>query len=321
MSLSPDVKLLQLLFEAAPEALSPATLAQRARLSESDLQLRIGKLQLVGYDIELHPHKGYSLRGAADVLIADEILARLGEKIPGLSVLVFNETRSTNDLAHRHGREGHPGPLLILAETQTHGRGRQGRAWNSSPRLGLWMSLLLRPEIPHLQTQRLTIQSCLALHRSIRKQCHIHADIKWPNDLLYKGKKIAGILAEAHLEGTTLRYAIVGIGCNIHHQLKDFPQELQSIAGSLALAGGNKLRRIDLLLEFLNQFHQVQLETWDAVRDEWKAHCLNMGQSITMQLRGQIITGQMMDMDEDGALLFRHASGTLEIIHTGEILP
>jgi BirA family transcriptional regulator, biotin operon repressor / biotin---[acetyl-CoA-carboxylase] ligase len=318
-----DQQLLRHLFSSSPAAIPVATLAQLSGLEEKALLCRIQELRRIGYDIEHHPHSGYSLREASDIpdiLIADELQARLPSHPLTRNIMVFTETRSTNDLAQRHGREKHPGPLLILAESQTHGRGRQGRNWDSSPRLGLWFSLLLRPRIPLPQTQRLTIQACLALHHALRQQAHIHAEIKWPNDLLYKGKKLAGILTEAHVEGQSLSYAIIGIGCNINHQVEDFPQELQSTATSLALITGRKSRRADLLLAFLSHFQNVMEHDWESVREEWKATCLNMGRSIILQNGNQTIPGQMIDINDDGALIFRHTNGTLATIHTGEII-
>jgi len=315
-----DTKILKTLFSNPTQGLSLPSLLAQVGGEEPALLRHVEGLRHLGYDIEYLPHSGYRLSTLPDILVADELQARLPDHPLTRHVLIFKETRSTNDLAHRYGREGHAGPLVIVSESQTHGRGRQGRVWNSQPQLGLWLSLLLKSHIPAHQTPRLTIQSCLALHRAIQKITQIHPEIKWPNDLLFKGRKLAGILTEAQLLGNTLSFVIIGIGCNVNHLASDFPPELQHLATSLFQITGEKIRRADLLVELLQQLATIQTEPWETIRDEWKSHCLSMGKTITLTISGKLITGQMIDIDPNGALIFRHSHGALEAIHAGEIL-
>jgi BirA family transcriptional regulator, biotin operon repressor / biotin---[acetyl-CoA-carboxylase] ligase len=318
--LNPDLLILRQLFQAQPDTIYAPLLAQHCGLNEKQLFQRIQDLTLLGYDIEIIPHQGCRLRQAPDILIADEILAHLAD-VSAPSVMVFKETKSTNDLAHRQAREGHPGPLVIIAETQTQGRGRQGRSWSSAPGLGLWLSFLLRPEnLRPSQAQRLTIQTCLALRRAVLKVCQIHLQIKWPNDLLLKGKKVAGILTETHIEKSTLHYAVIGVGLNVNHGSEDFPPELRDKAASLRHATTHPFRRVDILVAFLKEFSQILNSDWNTLREEWKSHCLNMGQPITLHFSGQTYSGQMIDLDSDGSLIFRHGHGKTETFHAAEII-
>ncbi|MEQ1854067.1 MAG: biotin--[acetyl-CoA-carboxylase] ligase, partial [Chthoniobacteraceae bacterium] len=211
---SPDARLLRLLREA--ETHFPAgELAAELGVPEPALEASLAGLREAGFDIEDRPGEGYRLIGSPDRLIADDLHSRLGGCELAREILVFEETTSTNDVAARLGREGHAGGVAVFAERQTSGRGRFGRRWESTAREGLWFSLLLRPGWPASQWVRLTTWAGVAVAGAIERVAGQSAKIKWPNDVLVDGRKVAGILTECSTDSSGRMFAVVGIGLNV----------------------------------------------------------------------------------------------------------
>src|SRR5262245_40186562 len=201
---------------ATVDRVSGASLAQQLRISGADVWARIEGLRSLGYEIEASPHSGYRLVNAPDVLHADDLLSRLGRpRIVGRDIRVFQETTSTNDiiekLAHDEVKEG----VVVFAESQTKGRGRLGRTWVSPARKGLWFSVLLRPKLRPQAVTQLTIAAATALVRAIHSETGLSLEIKWPNDIHLRGKKVAGILTEMNGELDTVKYVILGVGVDV----------------------------------------------------------------------------------------------------------
>src|SRR6185369_11909398 len=176
------------------------------------------------------PHLGYRLLASPDLLHADELASRLGKtRVVGRDIHVFQETTSTNDIIEKFARDGVKEGVVVFAESQTRGRGRLGRKWNSPAKKGLWFSLLLQPELRPHETTQLTVASATALRRAIEAQTGLEPEIKWPNDILIRGKKVAGILTEMNAEVDRVKYVIVGIGVDVNLNARDFPPDLKRI--------------------------------------------------------------------------------------------
>src|SRR6202034_3895849 len=196
-----------------PDGVSGADLAEQLHISRAAIWSRIEELRKIGYEIEAGPHFGYRLTGEPDALLADDLLARLTKtKIIGRDIQVFEQTTSTNDVVEKLARDGVREGVVVYAESQTKGRGRLGRKWISPARKGLWFSILLRPNLRPQQTTQLTVATATALRRAIVSQTRLPVEIKWPNDILINGKKVAGILTEMNAELDRVRYVIPGIG-------------------------------------------------------------------------------------------------------------
>ena len=238
----PDVRLLRALRSAAGDGGTPlasgALTASAGLRAVGDLEARLGALRAAGYRIDGDAGRGWRLVSAPASLIADDVLASLPvapERIIGREVLVFEETDSTNDLAARAGEDLLPEGLVIFAEKQRAGRGRLGRVWESPPRRGLWLSMLLRPvAVPVERWPELTFCAALAVAETAERHTGAAARIKWPNDVLINGRKIAGILLECHHRQSP-GFVVVGIGVNILHAEEDFEPLLRQRAGSLAM--------------------------------------------------------------------------------------
>ncbi len=159
---------------------------------------------------------------------------------------------STNDRARQLADQEEPEGTLVIAEEQTAGRGRRGRGWDAGPGVGIWMSLLLRPQLAPQQAAGLTLVAALAVADAIRRECQMEAKIKWPNDIVLCGRKVCGILTETSLEPDRIRYAVVGIGINVN--TKGFSRELSDCATSLFLESGQEIDRPALTAAVMNSF-------------------------------------------------------------------
>src|SRR5215510_8786403 len=184
-----DAQILSALREARAGSVSGAELVRDLGISRAAIWARIEALRSLGYEIEASPHAGYRLRHSPDVLLADDLLSRLGKtKVIGRDIRVFHETTSTNDVIEKLARDGVKEGVVVFAESQTKGRGRLGRKWISPAQKGLWFSVLLRPDLRPQEATRLTVASATALLRAIRSHTGLKPQIKWPNDILINGR-------------------------------------------------------------------------------------------------------------------------------------
>jgi BirA family transcriptional regulator, biotin operon repressor / biotin---[acetyl-CoA-carboxylase] ligase len=318
-----DAKILSAL-RANPDGVSGAQLAEQLKISRAAIWSRIEVLRHVGYDIEAGPHFGYRLVSSPDALHADDLLARLGKtKVIGRDIRVFQETTSTNDIVEKLARDGVKEGVVVFAESQTKGRGRLGRKWISLAHKGLWFSILLRPDLRPQETTQLTVASATALRRAIEAETGLKPEIKWPNDILIGGKKIAGILTELSAELDKVRHIILGIGIDVNLDASEFPAELKKIATSLKIETGEAVPRAELAVAILREldkdYSRVCGHFFADVADEWEENCTTIGKSVAVQIGERRIRGRAESLDDDGALLLRTEHGHLERITGGDV--
>lgn len=319
-----DAQILSALRSANEGGVSGAELSQRLGISRAAIWARIEELRKVGYDIEATPHLGYRLVSSPDALHADDLLARLGKtKVIGRDIRVFEETTSTNDVIEKLARDQVKEGAVVFAESQTKGRGRMGRKWISPARKGLWFSLLLRPDLTPQEATQLTVASATALRRAIEGNTGVKPQIKWPNDILIGGKKVAGILTELSAELDRVKHIILGIGVDVNLSAAEFPQELRKIATSLKIESGKMISRADLAVRILREldadYARICTGQFEAVADEWEEHCGTIGHLVTIQVGDRKIHGRAESLDDDGALLLRTEHGTLERVMGGDV--
>jgi len=318
-----DAKILSAL-RANPDGVSGAQLAEQLEISRAAIWSRIEELRQVGYEIEAGPHFGYRLVSSPDALHADDLLARLGKtKVIGRDIRVFEETTSTNDVIEKLARDGVKEGAVVFAESQTKGRGRLGRKWISPTHKGLWFSILLRPNLRPQETTQLTVASATALRRAIQSETGLKPEIKWPNDILIGGKKVAGILTELSAETDKVRHVILGIGIDVNQDADEFPAELKKIATSLKIETGEMISRAELATEILREldadYARICSGKFAAVADEWEGHCTTIGKDVTVQIGGRKLRGCAESLDDDGALLLRTEHGRLERVTGGDV--
>ena len=259
-----------------------------------------------------------------DTLLADDLLARLGKtKIIGRDIQVFEQTTSTNDVVEKLARDGIREGFVVFAESQTKGRGRLGRKWISPARKGLWFSILLRPNLRPQETTQLTVASATALRRAIVSQTRLQPEIKWPNDILVNGKKVAGILTEMSAELDRVRHVIPGIGIDVNQDAGEFPAELRKIATSLKIEAGESFSRpalaVAILEELDEEYARVCAGKFSGIASEWVEHCGTIGRDVTVRIGDRVIQGRAESLDDDGALVLRTEHGRLQRITGGDV--
>jgi BirA family biotin operon repressor/biotin-[acetyl-CoA-carboxylase] ligase len=322
--MSLDAQILNALRAAGDGAVSGADLSQKLHVSRAAVWARIEDLRSLGYDIEASPHRGYRLLSAPDVLHADDLISRLGKtRVIGRDIRVFQETTSTNDVIEKLARDGVEEGVVVFAEAQTRGRGRLGRKWTSPAKGGLWFSVLLRPGLRLQEATRLSVASATALRRAIESQTGLKPEIKWPNDILIQGKKVAGILTELSAELDRVKYVVLGIGVDVNLSQGDFPAELRKLATSLSAELGKPVSRSELAVAILREldrdYARVASGQFEAVADEWEEHGTTIGREVTIRTGDRRIRGRAESLGEDGALLLRTEHGHLERIIGGDV--
>ncbi|WP_150273585.1 biotin--[acetyl-CoA-carboxylase] ligase [Paenibacillus tepidiphilus] len=230
---------------------------------------------------------------------------------------------STQEEARKLAECDAPEGTTVMAEEQTGGRGRMGRKWHSPAGKGIWMSIVLRPELPLAATPQLTLLAGVAVCTAIRRETGVEAGIKWPNDLLAGGRKICGILVESALREGGLHYAIAGIGISANLAVDDYPEELRSVATSLLIESGKQVDRTRLaeaVLAELEAWYRLYLrEGFAPVREAWQSLSVTLGRRIlcgTPENRGE---GLAVGLDENGALLLQNEDGEIVSVLSGEI--
>jgi BirA family biotin operon repressor/biotin-[acetyl-CoA-carboxylase] ligase len=320
-----DAVLTQVLqtLKGASGPVSGESLASHLGLSRAAVWKRINRLKAMGYVILGEPRRGYRLLGSPDKLLAEEIIPGLATRRLKGPVHHFHSLPSTNDLAKELGAQGAPEGTLVVAETQTRGRGRLGRQWDSPPGGGLYVSLLLRPALPPTQISQITLTAAVAVARALGRAAGITPGIKWPNDVLLEAKKVGGILTEMETEADQIRFLVVGLGLNVNNP--EFPAELQDLATSLARVTGHTFSRRNILRAWLEEFEDLYEQflafEFAGILAEWKAYTVTLGRAVTVRQGLREISGLALDVAPDGALLLQTGAGEIVRISSGELAP
>jgi BirA family biotin operon repressor/biotin-[acetyl-CoA-carboxylase] ligase len=321
----PMERILQILKEHQGEYVSGERLAETAGITRAAIWKQINRLREFGYLIESAPRRGYKLLDSTHALYPYELKSGLATKVFGREIDYHEVVDSTNLRAKALARQGAPEGTLVLAEQQTQGRGRLGRVWASRPGLGLWFSLILRPQVGTSELAVITILTAVALARAICQATGIQVQVKWPNDLLYNNAKLVGILAELNGELERVNYLVLGIGLNVNHLPEDFPPELAGRATSLLQIKQASVDRKAVLQCFLAEFEQqyalLGTERLSGVIDYARAHSATLGRQVTVnQGLGRTVTGKAVDLDQDGSLWLETADGNRVRVFSGEII-
>jgi BirA family biotin operon repressor/biotin-[acetyl-CoA-carboxylase] ligase len=315
---------LSALREAPDGSVSGADLSHELGISRAAIWARIEELRALGYDIEASPHLGYRLLSAPDLLHADDLHSRLGKtRVIGRDIRVFERTTSTNDIIARLARDGAREGAVVFAESQSRGRGRLGRVWISPARKGLWFSILLRPDLSPQSATQVMVAGATALARAIALQTKLVPEIKWPNDVLIRGKKVAGILTELTAELDHVREIVLGVGVDVNLDAGEFPADLRATATSLKIESGRSVDRAELavciLREMDRDYERIRQGQFEVVAGQWQERCSTLGREVAIRVGERVIRGRAESLDGDGALLVRSQHGRLERIIGGDV--
>ena len=266
---------------------------------------------------------GYCLGERPDLLTSLEIKPGLRTKIFGQQLQCYTTIDSTNEEAKRVALAGAAEGTVIVAERQERGKGRLGRAWFSPPELGLWFSLILRPQIKPAHVSQLTFVSAVAVCKALRKATGFPVLIKWPNDLLCVDKKICGILTELSAEADRINYLVIGIGLNVNQQEKDFPPEIKDTAISLAVVTGHLWQRAEILRYILREFEKEYLNYlsigFSQTLLQWRELNITLGKEVVVSTKEETYTGIAEDINESGCLLVRKNTGEVVTLLAGDV--
>lgn len=253
-----------------------------------------------------------------------QLLSCLPPEYPwGDRILCFDTLDSTNDNLKALARQGAPEGTAIFADRQTGGHGRLGRSFHSPAGMGIYLSLLLRPDCAPGELMHLTCAVAVAMADAVEAAAGFRPGIKWTNDLVFGKRKLGGILTELGLSPQgQLDYAILGIGINCCQEARDFPPELQSMAGSLAMATGRPIDRVRLAAAMLSALRSMDSRLLIGRADmlaQYRRNCVTLGKDISL-LRGDSVRhGYALDVDDAGALVVHYEDGTLEHVSSGEV--
>ena len=289
-------------------------------VSRTAIWKEIEKLREEGYQILAQPHLGYRLMGIPDRLTPQELSWTLNTQRIGRRIHAYNLTDSTMNVAHRLAGAGEPDGTVVVAEGQFKGRGRLSRSWISPKGKGIYLSVILRPEVPLFQVPLVTLMAAVAVAKGIREATGLQPEIKWPNDLLLKMKKVAGILTELNGELNRVNYIVLGIGVNVNARRSDLPGQATSLSEELSHPV-DRIRSARILLTELDRSYAKFLAgESESILQEWRRFASFLGRPIRVAVQGKTIDGQALDIDSRGTLLVRTDAGLMESISAGEVL-
>ena len=241
----------------------------------------------------------------------------------GKRLYYFPSIDSTNIMANRLASEGTPEGDVVIADTQTMGRGRLERSWQSPPGRNLYVSIVLRPQVPPTAAPQITLMAGVAVAEWLSRYCPGRVVIKWPNDILIDGKKICGILTEMKSVASTVDFVVLGIGVNINMAREDFEEALQATATSLKIETGTTLDRLTVagnLFESIDKWYNIFIrEGFPGIRDSFLAYTNMVGKQIRVVFRDDVQTGEAAGIDEEGTILMRDSRGVVQRITAGDV--
>ena len=303
-----------------PDYVSGDQISHRLGITRQALWKHIQILKDAGYDIVAVPHLGYKLISSPDRLVPFEVTRELNTKFIGKKIYYFGTVSSSMDVAWQLGIKGSCEGTVVIAETQTKGRGRLGRNWFSPKYKGIYLSLILRPKILPNQMPLLTLMSAVSICEAIREKTGLTCQIKWPNDILIHHKKLGGILTELNAETDLSHFVVIGIGLNVNNDKKTL------LAGATSLKEQKKeeVNRLDLLQEILRKIEEnylvFQKKGGKPIIDKWRDWSVSLGRRVRVVCQKQHIEGEALDIDIDGGLLIRNDSGLTQKVMTGDVV-
>lgn len=303
MKIEKKAKLLKLLENN--DFISFEKISKNLNVSRSIILKKIKLLKKLGYEIVFIKNKGYHLICKPDLIIPKEITADLNTDIIGKNIFYFRSISSTNTYAKNIAEKNFKEGTVVIAEIQTHGRGRKNRVW-FSPSGGLWFSIILRPKVQPQKSIFVTMIASISVAQAIEKITGIKPVIKWPNDILINRKKVCGILTEFDTKKDIINYSIVGIGINVNNKLN---KKINQIATSLSIEVGVDISRIKFLKLILKYFDKnykkLNMNKFKIIKKLWFSYANIIGKAVKITDNGNVLSGIITDIDEYGFIILK----------------
>lgn len=280
------------------------------------------QLREEGYQVEAVRNRGYHIAGTPDILTKEELESVMTTRWAGRNVVYYDETDSTNLRVKQIGDAGAPEGTLAVADMQTAGRGRRGRAWESPPASSIYMSILLRPDIAPEKAPMLTLVMACSVAEGIMDCEDVAVQIKWPNDIIIKGKKLVGILTEMSSQVDYINHVTVGVGINVN--MTGFPEEIKETATSLRIETGHMVRRSSLIAAIMKRLegnYEIFLGTGDlsGMMEKYGRMLVNLNREVLILGEGEPYRALALGITKTGELIVRREDGSEEEIFAGEV--
>ncbi|RWZ60289.1 biotin--[acetyl-CoA-carboxylase] ligase [Halobacillus fulvus] len=303
--------------------ISGQELSKSLDISRTAIWKHMNELKKDGYEIEAVQRKGYKIIASPDKVSVNTLQWGLDTKWIGRNLHHFGQVESTQEIAHQLAKQGKPHGTVIIADEQVKGKGRMSREWHSPKGQGIWMSILLRPELPPVQAPQLTLLAATVLAKVVEQCTGLRPSIKWPNDLLVHHKKLSGILTEMQAEQDKIQYVILGIGVNVNQEREQIPEHLLHKATSLKVESG-EVQNIHstiqaILRQFESSYDQYMENGFAFVKEVWEQYGYRIGEEVTISTMKREWPATLIGIEEDGALLARDRSGKEEKLYSAEI--
>ncbi len=315
-------EILRMLKNSKNEFLSGEKISDEFGVTRSAIWKNMNSLKELGYDIESVPRKGYRILSSPDILTYEEIESDLSTEYIGRQVFYYDSISSTNIKAKEIALEESEG-TVVVSEEQTGGIGRLGRTWVSPKQKGIWMSIILKPEVEPMKVSTIALVGAAAVNKALGDM-GIRSGIKWPNDIVIDGKKVCGILTEMSCELNMVNYVVMGIGINVNLDKAHIPEDLQHKATSLKILENKQFNRKELLASILNHFEKLYNDYKDdgnisKVLQICRANSILLGEEVRIIRGKDIRTGKALDLNDEGQLIVQFENGTVENIFSGEV--
>ncbi len=315
-------KILQKIRAHPSQYYNPTKLSEIMKSPGEDIVSAISLLRSWGYSIKADKNGHYGFFAAPDSFLSSEILQGLDTRILARKIYSFQTVQSTNAIASQLAMTKTAEGTLVIAEQQTRGRGRLGREWYSPKNVGLYCSIILYPKIHPTLAPGLSIMTAVALAETIAAYDDMEIKIKWPNDILISGLKVAGILTELSAEIDRVEYVIVGVGVNINQQRSDFPADLKTSATSVRIGAKEKVSRVQFLQRFLKNLEKEYVVFKKSglreARKRFLKYSFLHSKEVKLKMGRKTIVGTVLDIDEYGRLVLDTREGIMSF-NSGEV--
>ena len=316
-------QLLDAFTNAGESFLSGQYLAELTGCSRTAIWKHIEELRKEGFELEAVRKKGYRIIKTPEKVTADEVMLGLTTSFIGRNIHYEESVESTQTIAHRLASQGVVEGTVVIADEQRSGKGRMNRFWHSPKYTGIWMSLILKPNIPLTKAPQLTLLTAVAIVQAMEETTGMIPEIKWPNDILINGKKVTGILTELQAEADQIHSIIIGMGINVNQKKEDFPEELQDRASSLYIEKGEFISRASLIRSIFSHFEKLYLlyleKGFFPIKLLWEGYAVSIGKILKARTLTDVIEGKAMGITDEGVLKIEDKSGNIHHVYSADI--
>lgn len=320
------IRILNLLKANSGEYLSGQYLSDVLKISRVAVWKHISKIRKMGYEIEAKQKLGYRLRKNTNLPLPWEVKDGLKTKRIGSRIYFFDTIDSTQDYAINLPENGKENGAVVIALNQTHGRGRLNRIW-LSPKGGLWLSVVLNPEIDISMVPFIPLVTGVAIARTVEQTIQVKPKLKWPNDVIIRGKKVAGIIVDTSIESNRIHKVVLGIGINYDVKANNLETKIKKTENFYGVTSISKYKPSKSVIEFTqlllqkieNTFDELEKNGFKKILSEWTKRSSTIGKTVSVQTSDESIKGKALKIDTDGALIVSHNSKNKRIL-VGDVI-